>query len=889
MMLLPNQILPYNNCDQSQTGKSSHYRQHLTPGHVRLSAQELFQQDPILSLRQVAMKAVGLLRQGKKVVIDDENWSRNTRMSYTKLISCKTPGKSIRCLTFHPQDRLQLDWAREWAATGDIGQGSQVNWKQVDAKIDAWFDENCWQTGVERPVPPAEAEGLSVDEVHTQLTCHTHYKFEVPCLLVQWEAMVQSMGGRLVLRDNLQDILQLWTEANPCGHILVIVDGQNNMAGTHGSTSSQQTIHLKSVMTSLCQEFTANVVYFAQIVDLEVSGPFSRPPEPGLLAWLQLSHHLNLFHQSSLYIWQSPNHRRSAEAVGMRHVSGDRLVARSRMVLSVPKSVTSETPATLQSLKLVTPDTPPPPPSVPLYREALQHCELGEGTSSTPQVCYISRNMQEVGRVHGVCFRDMSVLERVQGLYRDNAALLTEPTSRIEEMCGRTVTAVQQKLADQGDKQQTSTSTIHEKSAPNSSFASKTKRTIPAWMLPKTEKKRSPEDAEIRELSPRKKKRKSPAQAKCIEYCMSEAELVQMAEQILQKAGDQSFNDKQEEEEDIFQVQHKTHRNIADRETKKDESEEEACVTEGTGIKNEAKVKDDTSSEVKVDTEVTQPLDDIFTTRRRKCMMGNPEAGRTRNVKSKSRERENKVSAEAQESVNSSFSTGVEDRPDQETRMTPEFPQGDAKNGDRQTSQFSRPADYTTVKNTASDTDFSFLDSIIGEKRTEKRKEFVQQTCRTEDVAEEPFLDSIINSRRREWRKGSSVVEIEQDNSSSFGGNPGDDESHSTASDGSLSFLDNIIGGAAARRKPTSNSWSRTRKLQEEDLSVVHSPFRPDHFLSQLLPARAPGAKSGGTCALPYHLIALEPCSGLVPVVRACHAYRPTITHPQVDCTTSSR
>ncbi|XP_078579799.1 uncharacterized protein LOC144863981 [Branchiostoma floridae x Branchiostoma japonicum] len=235
-------------------GKSSHYRQHLSSSHVRLSAQELFQEDHTLSLRQVAIRAVGLLREGKKVVIDDENWSRNTRMSYTKLLSCKTPGKSIRCLKFHPQDKLQLNWAREWATLGAKVQGSQVNWKQVDAKIDAWFDENCWQRGVERPVPPAEAEGLSIDELHTQLTCQTHYKFEVPCLLVQWEAMVQSTGGRLVLRNNILDILQLWTEANPCGHIVIILDGQNNMAGTHGSTSSQQTIHLKSVMTSLCQE-----------------------------------------------------------------------------------------------------------------------------------------------------------------------------------------------------------------------------------------------------------------------------------------------------------------------------------------------------------------------------------------------------------------------------------------------------------------------------------------------------------------------------------------------------------------------------------------------------------------------------------------------------------
>ncbi|XP_035673181.1 uncharacterized protein LOC118413756 [Branchiostoma floridae] len=499
------------------------------------------------------MRTVSLLREGKKVVIDDENWSRNTRMSYTKLLSCKTPGKSIRCLKFHPQDQLQLNWAREWATLGAKVHGSQVNWKQVDAKIDAWFDENCWQRGVERPVPPAEAEGLSIDKLHTQLTCQTHYKFEVPCLLVQWEAMVQSTGGRLVLRDNILDVLQLWTEANPCGHIVVIVDGQNNMAGTHGSTSSQQTIHLKSVMTSLCQE---------------VCNYFNKYP-PSLL----------------LYIWQSPNHRRIAEAVGMRNIGGDRLVARPKMVLLVPKSVDAEIPLTLQSMKLVMPDTPAPPPTIPLYQEALKHCQLGEGTSSTPQVCYITKNIGVVGRVHGVCFKDISVLEKVQGLYKDNAALLEEPKSKIEEMCGRPV-VVQAKPVDGEDKQETSSSTVNEKrsySSVSSTCTTKTnKRTIPQWMLPKTERKRSPEDAQIKELSvsPGKRKRKSPAQANRIEYCMSEAELVQMAEQILQKTKDQSINNGQEDE-DLFPKNQNHHGES----TKKDvsEPEEEAIVTKASG------------------------------------------------------------------------------------------------------------------------------------------------------------------------------------------------------------------------------------------------------------------------------------------------------------------
>ncbi|CAH1277004.1 Hypp9454 [Branchiostoma lanceolatum] len=789
-------------------GKSSHYKQHLSSSHVRLSAQELFQEDQTLSLRQVAMRAVGLLREGKKVVIDDENWSRNTRMSYIKLISCKTPGKSIRCLKFHPQDKLQLNWAREWATLGAKGQGPQVNWKQVDAKIDAWFDENCWQRGVERPVPPAEAEGLSIDEVYTQLACQTHYKFEVPCLLVQWEAMVQSTGGRLVLRDSLLDVLQLWTEANPCGHIVVIVDGQNNLSGTHGSTSSQQTIHLKSVMTSLCQEFTENVLYFAQIADAGSSGLFSRPPEPGLLAWLQLRHHLNLFHQSSLYIWQSSNHRRSAEAVGMRNINGDRLVARPRMVLLVPKSMNAETPATLQSMKLVTPDTPAPPPSIPLYQEALKHCELGEGTSSTPQVCYITKNMEGCGRVHGVCFKDVSVLEKVQGLYRDNASMLAEPRSKIDEMCGRPV-VIQPKTDHQENRQETSTSTINEnRIAPLASSSSKTKRTIPAWMLPKTERKRSPEDAEIKELSisPRKKKRKSSTQANRIEYCMSEAELVQMAEQMLQKAGDQSFNDRQEEE-DIFQT-YQNHGESSERETKKDASEEGDCVTEG--IKDDAKVKDETSTEVKVDMEVTQLLDDIFTTGRRKRMLRNSKPIRTRNVESKSRGQENEISPEAQETL-----SGVQERTDQEARIT-------ARNGDLRTSPFSRSADQkiTTVKKkTATDTDFSFLDSIFGEKRVEKKEESVQHRYGVEDVSEEPFLDSIIYSKRREWRTDSSVVDSERDTSHSSGGNPivcndrspwkknpkTQQESKHVQSIDRLSFLDSIVSG---KRKGKSLTWN---------------------------------------------------------------------------------
>ncbi|XP_035674978.1 uncharacterized protein LOC118414823 [Branchiostoma floridae] len=256
--------------------------------------------------------------------------------------------------------------------------------------------------------------------------------------------------------------------------------------------------------------------------------------------------------------------------------------------------------------------------------------------------------------------------------------------------------------------------------------------------------------------------------------------------------------------------------------------------------------------------EVTQLLDDIFTTRRRKFTMEVPKPSKTRNGKPRSRGQDNEIETESQGSISCSTLTGIQDVTDQEAslRTSADFLGGGAKNGDPQNSPVTS-SDRTKVKKTAMDTDFSFLDSIIGEKRVIKKKGFVNERQRygAEDVSdsEEPFLDSIIYSKRREWEKDSSVVDTEQDTSSTYGGNSRvcsdstrspwkknpktqpqnknnqsidrlsfldnivsgkkkgeksereldgskNDESHSVASDGSLSFLDDIIGGAGRRK-----------------------------------------------------------------------------------------
>ena len=70
--------------------------------HERVSAKELFHENPQIGLRQVILKVASLLRSGKKVVIDDENWARGTRTSYVKTLTSKV-GKMLGYFLLNPR------------------------------------------------------------------------------------------------------------------------------------------------------------------------------------------------------------------------------------------------------------------------------------------------------------------------------------------------------------------------------------------------------------------------------------------------------------------------------------------------------------------------------------------------------------------------------------------------------------------------------------------------------------------------------------------------------------------------------------------------------------------------------------------------------------------
>jgi predicted kinase len=71
------------------SSKTLYYFQHYASTHERISARELFQNEATRGLRHVILALTDLLKQGKNVVLDDDNWSRETRTSYIRSVKKK--------------------------------------------------------------------------------------------------------------------------------------------------------------------------------------------------------------------------------------------------------------------------------------------------------------------------------------------------------------------------------------------------------------------------------------------------------------------------------------------------------------------------------------------------------------------------------------------------------------------------------------------------------------------------------------------------------------------------------------------------------------------------------------------------------------------------------
>ncbi|KAK7508526.1 hypothetical protein BaRGS_00000092 [Batillaria attramentaria] len=231
---------------------------------------KIFDDNPGFGVRDITNKVVSLLRQRKKVIVEDSSASGAIRDSLLRVIKEKIPRCCVLLMHVVPKyGQLQALWDREFCVARS----------------------NC-----DVPLFPS-------DET-----------FEVPALFLQWECAVDA-AGQLV--NKMATICQNWSKANLCGRILFICDGCSVARGL--TTSAQERRNILHCIQTLVKTLDCPV-YVLQIVSVMEAGDFCVPPNPGTLAFLQRRHLLNLHHRNTVYVYNDSKHMKMAEQAGVRHI-----------------------------------------------------------------------------------------------------------------------------------------------------------------------------------------------------------------------------------------------------------------------------------------------------------------------------------------------------------------------------------------------------------------------------------------------------------------------------------------------------------------------------------------------------------------------------------------
>nr|XP_058944518.1 uncharacterized protein LOC131772588 isoform X4 [Pocillopora verrucosa] len=395
------------------SGKALFFKHHFSQTHKKINPAELFEATPSLSHREVILKVVNTLNEGHSVVVDDENSSKIKRKSYMAIIRKKVGLCNFRVIYFHiaPSSGLFICyWAREWELACQF-ELSLI--KLSDMEVEQWFQNNT--------EPPSEEEGFNkIDKVDVQLVCDTPYKFVVPALFFQWEGLFQCQEEQTNIHKAVINVVKKWSHNNLWGRVVLLKLSEKQ------SCEGGKTCEWLKKMKQLTCELVTQVNMPIFLVHLcSYLWEFSRPPNPGLFAWLQRLHNIDLSNKATFFIHSSDDHSKAATAAGVKCIKANKLLQNPSMIDTVHCGVAARVPECVSKAKLTWLDSQGRPEArIPLFREAVSsHDRTGENKVSSNCVTVTNKSY-----THGICFKDFASLERFNLQYKQ-AAIPTESVS----------------------------------------------------------------------------------------------------------------------------------------------------------------------------------------------------------------------------------------------------------------------------------------------------------------------------------------------------------------------------------------------------------------------------------------------------------------------------
>lgn len=485
------------------SGKTSFYERNLSK-FARVEPILEFQKNPSFSLRQLIIsKIVSRLKQGEKVVIDDENESYVKRDSYISLIKKTFPDCKILCITFHAKHgREQLLWNREYA----FGQAVREKLKNVKMK-DAALNFNMkksdrliqkWMEEIDQLEPPRSTEGYwKIEKVTTTLVIKSKYMFEVPGLFIQWEGLFDASNHALL--PKAPEALSAWYKNNACGRIIIVCD-----RSPLSTDSSDKDSQMQVVLKTLSDKLPNCPVYLITVRNQDESGEYSVPPCPGLLIFLQKLHCLNFSNKGTVYVHKTSPHMKMAEECGIQHIKASKFFSHPDSAGNTHSYTSVLMPVLIRQQKVVMDNGDVGSPAIPLFYvmrvdQTICSAELG------------------CGRCLYLAVKNQDVLQKYQNEYQENASLSTDKDSKIELL----------------NKKEPPLSGAHK------CTREKSLRGLPEWMKKGSKRKSGSTSANLHNVdkSKNKKRNKEVSYSDTI-YLMTEEELKDVATEIIKERGE---------------------------------------------------------------------------------------------------------------------------------------------------------------------------------------------------------------------------------------------------------------------------------------------------------------------------------------------------------------
>ncbi|XP_076104796.1 uncharacterized protein LOC143073273 [Mytilus galloprovincialis] len=502
----------------------------LLKSHSEIVPKKMFLSDNTLGLRDIIMEVISLLKEDKKVVVNDENCNKSTWESYINMVKKKTPSKSIAVLSVQPKHGLkQLYWSRQYYMMDNDG------WEPLlDRNLTKWFDSSTGELSYHVVDDPTSVEDLKVIVEEHPVILQTHIQPDIPGLFFQWEAVFCEES----IKAGIVKTCQLWFQKCQQGRIFILLDLTRHPSYMDSSFQDE----VKNCMKGLVKKLE-NVPVYVYSVDKEAV-KYTLPPNPGLLATIQGSHGIDLFNKNTFMLFQDQTFSKMAEMAGVKHVNASKVLQKPALILNKLIFTSPRQPNFLQDMEFrVEEDQSPCLPLYNLKDSFHGNCLSGEVSQGIKASLYGSN-------IHSI--------EKFQKNFEAYLMKKEDPSTQLNP------------------DDSTHVSSDDEVIIQNKTFT----RELPKWMLGTSKSASSSSLSSHRSDSVNSTASADQKKVKSTVYVMSEKELVEVATEILKQAG----------REDILQKIHEQELSINSN-SKKERNEETSIIIPKTESDSTAMVE----------------------------------------------------------------------------------------------------------------------------------------------------------------------------------------------------------------------------------------------------------------------------------------------------------